>query len=352
MPALTTRSTSSGVNPAWPSILSIAVVVRDDDAVEAELALEHVVDQVLVGVHLHAVPAAVGDHHRADAACTAALNGGRWIARSSASLMLRVALVLAAGGAAVADVVLGGGQHRARRRSDRPCRPLMIVRHRPWRAAAPRRTTRTCGPSGRCAPRTGTARSPSRCRCRTPPRPSRGRSSAPAPGRGSRRARCCAGRSSRRRRRCGRAPRRRRRSAGSPAARPARRAGSRRTCRPRSPACSASAATTATGQQRAEPVRRQVGRDPSRRAARPGSSGRASRPASSGAIRSLTRTFTGNHEFWCAGTPPLACCAGEAGASDGTASTNEPVSRPIRAGRSFRAGIGRIPSVSAVLHRA
>ncbi len=88
--------------------------VGHDEPGEAQLPLEDVGDEVLVGVRPYAVPAAVGEHHRAHAALDG-LPERRQVDRAQLRLgEPGVALVDAAGGAAVAEVVLGGGEHGRR----------------------------------------------------------------------------------------------------------------------------------------------------------------------------------------------------------------------------------------------
>ena len=200
MPALTAVRTSVAVNPAAPSIWSMPFQSGDDEAGEAEFAFEHSGDQVLVAVHLHAVPRAVRDHDGADAALHRGLEaaaGGS--TRSSRLGQLCVALVDAARRTAVADVVLGGGEHGTPGAlSDVPCRPVTTVVIDEARSGVspndsyvrPHRSLRATQRQGAEVPvDAGTGRPPPRWRGRCP---------APASGRGWRRVRCCAGRSWRR----------------------------------------------------------------------------------------------------------------------------------------------------------
>ena len=103
-----------------------ALPVGDDEAVEAQLALEHIGQQVPVAVHLLAVPTAEGDHD----GLRAGVDGGlvrRQVHRTQRRFVdLGVALVEqvgvthvhggrgAPGRAAVGEEVLGRSQNRRR----------------------------------------------------------------------------------------------------------------------------------------------------------------------------------------------------------------------------------------------
>ena len=185
--------------------------------------------------------------------CTACLNGSR---KSVVELGLRHgrdALIdrVAAGRrravrrAAVADEVLGGGQHAGRSGQRAVALEAVDDRlHLRRRAPGPRRSDSYVRPqrSSRVTQRHG-----ENAHGTPVARVSVGGDCAVllhrAPDHASRRGRCCAGTASRRRGCCGRARRRRRRSAGSADASPAPRSGTRRSCRPTPPACSASASS-------------------------------------------------------------------------------------------------------------
>ena len=155
---------------------------------EAELALEHVGEQVAVAVHLLAVPAAEGGHHGADA--------GRD----------RGAVARAGGSRAASPRPSarrpGRGRPRCRRRRGSAWRRRgssagsRAPRPRPSRrrARASRRSSRRCGPSARRARRRCRARRSSRSRWPRPPRPWRARRARRARRRACSRGRCCAGR--------------------------------------------------------------------------------------------------------------------------------------------------------------
>jgi hypothetical protein len=98
--------------------------VRDDDAGELELPLEHGVDQISVTVQLLAVEAAERDHDRADAALDGLLER-RQMDRAQLGLAdPGIAPVDSAVGPAVCEIVLRGGQHRRRTVQ---CRTLQAI---------------------------------------------------------------------------------------------------------------------------------------------------------------------------------------------------------------------------------
>ena len=80
---------------------------------EAELLLEEVGDEEVVGVHLDPVPARVGDHDGGDAPDDGVVVGRHVDAEQLVEGGHRVVLVDALGRAAVADVVLGARRHVA-----------------------------------------------------------------------------------------------------------------------------------------------------------------------------------------------------------------------------------------------
>ena len=116
-------STPAFRQPARVTRSRAAVVVRADEPGEPQLPLEHVGDHHRVRVHPRPLPAAVGGHDRTDAGADHGLVG-RQVQRAQRRLVARgVAGVDAVHGAAVAQVVLGVGEHR-----ERPAPLLKAVR--------------------------------------------------------------------------------------------------------------------------------------------------------------------------------------------------------------------------------
>ncbi len=128
MPALTAVRTSAAVKPGAPSIWSMPFQSETTKPEKPSSPLSTVVIRYwwpCIFTPFHELYEIMTEP---TPRCTAAWNGGRWMARSCGLGELRVALVDAARRAAVADVVLRGGQHgpgRAQRLV--PCRPLIIV---------------------------------------------------------------------------------------------------------------------------------------------------------------------------------------------------------------------------------
>ncbi len=93
--------------------LSVRVPVADDEAVEAEAVFQHVGQQAPVAVHLHALPAGEGGHHRHHTG----LDRNRVALRVDADQLgladIGVTLVDAATGAAVGQEMLGRGRDMA-----------------------------------------------------------------------------------------------------------------------------------------------------------------------------------------------------------------------------------------------
>jgi hypothetical protein len=88
--------------------------VRDHEPAEVHLALERVRDEELVLVHLHAVPARVGDHHRRDALDHRVVVGGHVDAHQVVEAQHRVVLVDPPPRAAVPHEVLRAPGHLLR----------------------------------------------------------------------------------------------------------------------------------------------------------------------------------------------------------------------------------------------
>ena len=127
MPALIAVRTSAAVKPGWPSIWSMPFQSETTKPEKPSSPLSTVVIR-------YWWPCSFAPFHELYEIITEptlALHRRlerRQVDRAQLGLAeLRVALVDAAGGAAVADVVLGGGQHGAGPLSDDPCRPVMTV---------------------------------------------------------------------------------------------------------------------------------------------------------------------------------------------------------------------------------
>ena len=110
--------------------------VGDDESLEPQLLLEHLGEQMVIAVHLLAVPAAVRGHDRADAGLDGSDVTGQVNLPKRGLVALGVALVNAAGRSAVAQVVLGAGEGRGRGSEAGPLEP------------ADRRGTQDFGSSG------------------------------------------------------------------------------------------------------------------------------------------------------------------------------------------------------------
>jgi len=94
--------------------LRVAVPIADQKAVETHPALQHFLKQIGISMHFQAIPRTEGHHRRLRAAAERGAVAGGMDPRQLGLAHLGIALVHAAGGAAVAQKVLGGGQHLAR----------------------------------------------------------------------------------------------------------------------------------------------------------------------------------------------------------------------------------------------